>query len=180
MNGGNNPGVYVACSPPNTNVKPASAVTSSSLPVHQGEKNYSSQVMDALRQAGANVGDAIASPLEGVKGALKGLVNTIPETAEILIKGAAEHQAQELNEAASLQMVLGKRKLAASFSEAAQSTRASADAIELPKLVLTNSAQVGWNFVAIIVQLFAAGVGVAKFATKIDSKLLKQSNVALP
>ena len=180
MNGGNNPGVYVACSPPNANVKSASAVTSSSPPVHQGEKNYSSQVMDALRQAGANVGDAIASPLEGVKGALKGLVNTIPETAEILIKGAAEHQAQELNEAASLQMVLGKRKLAASFSEAAQSTRASADAIELPKLVLTNSAQEGGNFVAIIVQLFAAGVGVAKFTTKSASKLLKQSNVALP
>lgn len=80
--------------------------------------------MDALRQAGANVGDAIASPLEGIKGALKGLVNTIPETAELLIKGAAEHQAQELNEAASLHMVLGKRKLAASFAEAAKSTRA--------------------------------------------------------
>lgn len=38
MNGGNNPGVYVACSPPNTHVKPASAVTSSSPPVHQGDK----------------------------------------------------------------------------------------------------------------------------------------------
>lgn len=180
MNGGNNPGVYVACCPPNANVKPASAVTSSSPPVHQGEKNFSPQVMDALRQAGANVGDAIASPLEGIKGALKGLVNTIPETAEILIKGAAEHQAQELNDAANLHMVLGKRKLAASFAEAAKSTRASADAIELPKLVLTNSAQEGGNLVAVIVQLFAAGVGVAKFATKGASKLLMKSNAALP
>ena len=180
MNGGNNPGVYVACSPPTAHEKPASAGTSSSPPVDQGEKNYSSQVVDALRQAGANVADAIASPLEGVKGALKGLANTIPETAEILIKGAADQQAQELNEAASLQMALGKRKLAASFSEAAQSTHASANAIELPKLVLTNSAQEGGNLVAIIVQLFAAGVGVAKFASKSTSKLLKHSNAALP
>ncbi|MBP1206141.1 putative Zn-binding protein involved in type VI secretion [Duganella sp. 1411] len=180
MNGGNNPGVYVACSPPTAHEKPASAGTSSSPPVDQGEKNYSSQVVDALRQAGANVADAIASPLEGVKGALKGLANTIPETAEILIKGAADQQAQELNEAASLQMALGKRKLAASFSEVAQSTHASANAIELPKLVLTNSAQEGGNLVAIIVQLFAAGVGVAKFATKGASKLLNQGNAALP
>ena len=180
MNGGNNPGVYVACSPPNPNVKPAAAVTSSSPPGGQVEKNYSSQVVDALRQAGANVADAIASPLEGVKGALKGLVNTIPETAEILIKGAAQQQAQDLNEAASLQMALGKRKLAASFAEAAQSTRASANAIELPKLVLTNSGQEGGNLVAIIVLLFAAGVGVAKFASKSTSKLLKQGNTALP
>ena len=136
--------------------------------------------MNALRQAGANVGDAIVNPLEGIKGAIKGLANTIPESAEILFKGAAEHQAQELSEAASLQMVLGQRKLAARFAEAAQSTRASADAIELPKLVLTNSAQEGGNLAAIIVQLFAAGVGVAKLATSGATKLLKQSNAALP
>ena len=180
MNGGNNPGVYVACVPPTANVKPALPVTSSSQPAHPGERNYSSEVIEALRQAGANVGNAIASPLEGVKGALKGLVNTIPETAEILIKGAAEHQAQELNDAASLQMALGRPELAADFTKAAQSTRASANAIDLPKLVLTNSAQEGGNLVAIILQLFAAGVGLAKFATKGASKLLKQSDAAHP
>lgn len=180
MNGGNNPGVYVACVPPAAHVKPALPVTSSSQPVHPGERNYSSEVIEALRQAGANVGDAIASPLEGVKGALKGLVNTIPETAEILIKGTAEHQAQELNDAASLQMALGRRGLAAEFAKAAQSTRASAKAIDLPKLVLTNSAQEGGNLVAIILQLFAAGVGLAKFATKGASKLLMQSDAAPP
>lgn len=179
MNGGNNPGVYVACVPPTANVKPALPVTSSLQLVHPGERNHSSEVIEALRQAGANVGNAIASPLEGVKGALKGLVNTIPETAEILIKGAAEHQAQELSDAASLQMALGRRELAADFAKAAQATRASANAIDLPKLVLTNSAQEGGNLVAIIVQLFAAGVGVAKFASKSTSKLLKQSNALL-
>jgi len=69
--------------------------------------------------------------------------------------------------------------LAADFAKTAQSTRASANAIDLPKLVLTNSAQEGGNLVAIIVQLFAAGVGVAKFASKSISKLLKQSNAML-
>ena len=65
MNGGNNPGVYVACVPPTTNVNPALPVTSSSPPVRPSERNYSSEVIEALRQAGANVGNAIASPLEG-------------------------------------------------------------------------------------------------------------------
>lgn len=180
MNGGNNPGVYVACSPPNALVEPASAAMSSTSSADQAKHNYSSEIMDALRQAGANVGHAIGNPLEGAKGALKGLANTIPEAAEILTKGAAEHQAHELTEAASLQMLLGNRKWAAGISQAAQATLISADAIELPKLVLTNSAQEGGNLVAIIVQLFAAGVGVAKFATKGASKLLKPSNAALP
>ena len=52
MNGGNNPGVYVACSPPNPNVKPAAAVTSSSPPGGKSKKTtHLKSWMRCARQA---------------------------------------------------------------------------------------------------------------------------------
>lgn len=165
MNGGNNPGVYVAHVPP----APARV-----------EHSHPSELEEMLRLAAANVGEAIFHPLEGMKGAIKGLVNTIPESAETLLTGAAELQALELTETAHIQSLLGRPRLAKRVAEAAQSTRESAQAVALPKFPLINSAQEGGNLVSIIVQLFAAGVGVAKLVTSGATKVLKQSNATLP
>jgi uncharacterized Zn-binding protein involved in type VI secretion len=161
MNGGNNPGIFV--------IRAASAVAplASDNLSHQKlatNKPASSDVKKWIDKKLVEMSKAVATPIEGGKGAVKGTINTIPQTVEALLYGAAMQQTLELEEAANVHAVFKHTKLADSLRQISTTTRAAAEKIEIPKFEMSNQAQSGGESIASIAQMLAGLGGIARYA----------------
>ena len=174
MNGGNNIGMNVTVPAPSP-TPPAMAAATSNPPVKPEtpqEKSSLRRWLDELRQ---EVQQAAAQPLEGLKGAVKGVINIPSNTVELLTKAAAEQHATELSDAAITASSLGQAGTEKSLTELAGASREQAARIDVPKLGMSNPAQQGGDVIAAAVGLFAGGAGLAKTGVKAIAKMGKLS-----
>jgi hypothetical protein len=170
MNGGNNTGIYTTVPAPST-APPGMAAATSNPPVKPEtpqEKSSLRRWLDELRQ---EVQQAAAQPLEGLKGAVKGVINIPSNTVELLAKAAVEQHATELSDAAITASALGQAGTAKSLTELAAASREQAARIDVPKLGMSNQAQQGGDVIATAVGVFAGGVGLAKAGVKAVAKM---------
>lgn len=165
MNGGNNPGTYVTAPAPSS-APPKFAIETSNPPITLDTPQEQSAFDKWLDNTAENIRQALKHPVEGIKGAAKGLVNTVPATVELLLKAAAEQRATDLDDAAAIQTLLGQGAAAKTISDVAGETRAHADKINVPKLTMSNSAQDGGDTISTAVQIFAGGVGLLRSGAK--------------
>lgn len=158
MNGGNNPGIFVSAQ-----ASPLGPTVGTTIPPTLTKtvstENWLNQKFDEVRKA-------ICSPAEGGKGAIKGTINAIPQTVEALIYGAAIQQALHTEEAANVQMLFRRTKLAEKLRQISAATRASAEEVKLPKLEMSNAAQSGGELLAVILQILSGTGGIARFSLK--------------
>lgn len=173
MNGGNNPGIYVM-SPPKSTAAPKDALATSNPPTVE-KRNNVSWFETWVDQTKANVYEALAHPWEGVKGAIKGMVNIPSHLSELLLKGSARQQATELHQAQAFQSVLGQTTAARKMEAAAAITQQQAEKINVPKFSMSNAAQEGGDTISTLLQLVAGGIGIAKTGAKGAAKLLTVS-----
>lgn len=176
MNGGNNTGIYMTVPAPSP-APPVMAATTSNPPVKPEtlqEKSSLRRWLDELRQ---EVQQAAAQPLEGLKGAVKGVINIPSNTVELLAKAAVEQHAAELSDAAITASALGQAGTAKSLTELVGASREQAVRIDVPKMHMSNQAQQGGDVIAAAVGVFAGGVGLAKAGTKTLAKMCKVDSV---
>ena len=165
MNGGNNPGVYATVQAPSS-AAPKDAIATSNPPIALETPKEQAAFDKWLDKTVEDIGQALKHPVEGVKGAVKGLVNMVPGTAELLLKAAAEQRASELADAAMTQTLFGQDAAAKALSGVAGEARTNADKIDLPKLPMNNPAQQGGDTISAAVQIFAGGMGILKSGVK--------------
>lgn len=108
-----------------------------------------------LRAAGSH-------PLEAVKGATKGIANIPSDLSEMLMKGAALQDADDIEQTAAMQRVFGQTQSAEALTQAAQDVRTSANSIDLPKFQMSNPAQAGGDKIVTVASLFAGGAGLVR------------------
>jgi uncharacterized Zn-binding protein involved in type VI secretion len=177
MNGGNNPGIYVTTAAPSW-ASPKDAIKTEHPPTTLDTPEEKSAFRKWLAQAEDDIRQAAKHPVEGVKGATKGIVNIVPGTMELLLKVSAEQRATELGESAMTLGIFGQTGAATALSEAASGTRKNADNTDLPKLTMSNQAQKGGDTISTAIQLFAAGVGMLKGGAKLLGGLGKAGKAA--
>jgi uncharacterized Zn-binding protein involved in type VI secretion len=165
MNGGNNPGIYVTTTAPSS-ASPKDAIKTSNPLITLTTPEEKSAFGKWLAQSENDIRQAAKHPIEGVKGAAKGIVNMVPGTMELLLKAAAEQRATELDDSTMTLTMFGQTGAATALSEAASGTRKNADSTNLPNLAMSNQAQEGGDTISTIVQLFAGGVGILKGGAK--------------
>lgn len=161
MNGGNNPGIYTTVQAP-SGVAPADAVATANPSVTLDTPEEKSAFKKWLAKAEEELRAAFAHPIEGAKGATKGLANAPSGIGDMLLKAAAEQRASELEEAAIISNMFGSTGAANTQNTVAGKTREIASKINLPKFTMNNPAQEGGDKISMAVQLFAGGVGLAK------------------
>lgn len=160
MNGGNNPGIYVTALLCGGSALTAGVITlNPPMDAKNGFQRW-------LSVTGSNISEAIEHPWEGIKGAAKGIANMPSHLSELLLRGAAEQQAAELEVAAAVQVVIGRTAEVKQMTEVATATRQGAAQIDLPKFIMSNPAQEGGDTISIAIQIVASGVGLAKAAVK--------------
>ncbi|PHV06748.1 hypothetical protein CSQ96_12190 [Janthinobacterium sp. BJB412] len=177
MNGGNNPGIYVTTQAPSS-APPKDAIKTSHPPTTLDTPEEKSAFRKWLAQAEDDIRQAAKHPVEGVKGAAKGIVNIVPGTMELLLKVSAEQRATELDESAMTLGIFGQTGAATTLSEAASGARKNADTTDLPKVTMSNQAQKGGDTISTAIQLFAAGVGIVKGGAKLLGGLGKAGKAA--
>lgn len=182
MNGGNNPGIYVTV-PPASGAPPRNALATSNPPVKletpaekSGFKKWLYHTVDAMEQA-------VKSPGEGLKGAVKGIANIPSNLGELLLEASKEQSAAQMDEVAITQTMFGQTDAAKTMTSLAAETRKQAASINVPKFKMSNQAQEGGDAITTAVQLFAGGIGLAKGAvgtfTKIASKTIPLEKTVL-
>ncbi|MES2076269.1 MAG: DUF4150 domain-containing protein [Pseudomonadota bacterium] len=176
MNGGNNPGIYVTTTAPSY-ASPKDAIKTSNPLITLETPEEKSAFQKWLAQAEDDIRQATKHPVEGVKGAAKGIVNMVPGTMELLLKVSAEQRATELDESAMTLGIFGQTGAATTLSEAASGARKNADNTDLPKLAMSSQAQKGGDTISTAIQLFAAGVGILKGGAKLLGGLGKAEKV---
>ncbi|MYN20056.1 DUF4150 domain-containing protein [Rugamonas sp. FT107W] len=167
MNGGNNPGIYITSSVAGS-VAPKDALAFANPTL----KTKKSRFQKWLHKTSFDISEAIAHPSDAMHGAARGIANIPPQLAELLLKGVVEQQAAELNEAASMQALLGHTHTAQDMTDMAKSSQHVGARIDLPKFKMRNAAEEGGDTVATIAQLFSGGAGVAKIAVIGVAKLI--------
>jgi hypothetical protein len=170
MNGGNNLGIYVTTQVPSGGA-PKQAAMTCNPPIKPETPQEKSVIAKWWAKTKQELGAAVDQPVEGSKGAAKGLANTPSHLGDMLGKGSALHSASELEEAAMYQALFGQAERAKQMGELAQAMRANANAIDLPKFAMSNAAQAGGDKIATVIQLAAGGSGLVKGAAKGGSKL---------
>lgn len=172
MQGANCPGIFVTVTPPAGTICDG-APAPESPPVEPETPNERDAAREKRGFWGAlwdktkfEMGEAVDHPWEGVKGATKGILNIPSNLLEMMAKGSALNAAGELEQAGAMQALFGREEDSAKSFELAQATRAGADEIKVPKFEMSNPAQSGGDTIATVVQLLAAGAGLAKASVK--------------
>jgi hypothetical protein len=177
MNGGNNPGIYTTVQTPG-GAAPVDAIATSNPPVKLDTPQEKSVFKKWLAKAEEELRAAIEHPVEGAKGAAKGLANAPLSAGDLLLKAAAEQRASELDQAAMAQGMFGSTSAASTLSKAARDTRENARKIDLPKFTMNNPAQEGGDNISMAVQIFAGGAGIVKGAVSWLGALGKSGKAA--
>ncbi len=163
MNGGNNPGIYTTVQAP-SGAAPADAIATSNPLVTLETSEEKSAFKKWFAKAEEELRAAIEHPLEGAKGAAKGLANAPLSAGDLLLKAAAEQRASELDQAAIVQSMFGSTSAASTLTKVARDAREHASKIDLPKFTMNNPAQEGGDQISMAVQIFAGGTGIVKGA----------------
>ena len=158
MNGGNNPGVYVNKTKPSDASPKQAELNSNPITTPRKDGGFANWFKDTAE----DIYQAFDKPWEGTKGAAKGVANIPSHVSELLLKGSAEQQALELNEAAALQTLFGNKLLATRLSNLSVATKQSGAMVGLPKFHMQNAAQRGGDKILTFVQLAYGGVGLTE------------------
>lgn len=165
MNCGNNPGIYVTTQTP-SDTPPKDAAQTSNPPITPETPKEQSGISKWWDKTKSEMGAAVDHPIEGLKGAAKGIANIPSELLELLAKGATLQNAGELEQAAAMQSLFGQSQNAESLMEAAAGMREGANQIDVPKFSMSNPAQKGGDKISTAVQLLAGGAGIVKSGAK--------------
>lgn len=174
MNSGNNRGKYIA-SPSGNSAVPKMAATHSNPPVVLQTQNERSAFSNWLDSTTFELKDAVRRPVEAVKGAVKGTLNTPSELLELLTMAVLEQRASELDDVAISQAIFGHETAGSQARAVADSTRDLVANVNLPKLAMSNAAQRGGEKISSAVQLFAGGVSVLKKGGNSLKRISKKS-----
>ncbi|GAC1569561.1 MAG: hypothetical protein NVS3B3_23960 [Aquirhabdus sp.] len=165
MNGGNNPGIYVTTQTP-SDTPPKDAAKTSNPPITPETPKEQSTIAKWWDKTKSEMGAAIDHPIEGIKGAAKGIANIPSELAEMLAKGSALQSAGEMEQAAAMQSLFGQTESASRLAQSAEQVRQGAQQIEVPKFSMNNPAQAGGDKISTAIQLLAGGAGIVKSGAK--------------
>lgn len=176
MNGGNNPGIYTTV-PAASSAAPRDALATSNPPIkletpaeESGFKKWLHHTIDAMEQA-------VKSPVEGLKGAAKGIANIPSNVTELFLKASKEQNATQMDEAAMTQIMFGQTGAAKTMIDVATEARKQEAAVDVPKFKMNNPAQEGGDAIATAIQLFAGGVGLAKGAAGTLPKIASKTHM---
>ena len=165
MNGGNNPGIYITTQTPSA--APAKdAAKTSNPPATPETAQEQSAISKWWNNAKSEMGAAVDHPIEGLKGAAKGIANIPSELLEMMAKGGALQNAGDMEQAAAMQSLFGQTQAAQSSMEVAAAMREGASQIDVPKFSMNNPAQAGGDKISTAVQLLAGGAGIVKSGAK--------------
>ena len=178
MNGGNNPGIYVTV--PTIFSQPTPIVSKSGI-ASGGAASATiwTDVEEWMRQQAFNLAAALQHPFEGFKGAVKGSINTIPQTVELIAHALAEQRASDLEDGAAIQALFGQKKAARELKEVADVSRNQVAEINLSKFQMSNSAQEGGDLSAAIAQIVMIGGALSKVSGKAIRKTIKPPETAI-
>ncbi|NRR33134.1 DUF4150 domain-containing protein [Oxalobacteraceae bacterium] len=165
MNGGNNPGIYITTQAPSA-APPSGAIATSNPAVTLETPEEESAFKKWLAESWEEMKQAYHHPIEGGKGAAKGIGNIPSDIGELLRAGSAEQFAMRMDETAQMLNALGMDKAAKTPSDFAKEARENAANLGFPKFTMNNPAQVGGNKILIAVQIFSAGIGIFKGASR--------------
>ncbi len=180
MNGGNNPGIYTCEEPVAPNPAKSAAETSNpdieletpeeQSSVSQWLEETSNDLSEWWEQTKYEMGEAVDHPWEGTKGAVKSLVNIVPETGEMILKGYIKKEASNLEIAAAILNLLGGSESAQGASATAQMLNNAGDSIEAPKLEMSNDAQAGGDNIVTGATGITGIIGMVKSLPKLMAK----------
>jgi hypothetical protein len=174
MNGGNNPGIYVTEPAPHAS-SPKNALSTSNPPITLQTPQEKSAFKRWLDKTAVELTEAVSHPIEGIKGAVKGVVNTPPALLQLLLEAAAQQHSAEMSEAAALQRLAGNQDAAEALQEVAAANQTQGSSIKVPMLEMSNSAQQGGEVLSTAVQIFAGGLSFAKLGVRQAGKTAKFS-----
>jgi hypothetical protein len=191
MNGGNNPGIYTTEEPAAANPAKSAAETSNpDMELETPEESSSAgewldetandigewlddtanDIGEWWEQTKYEMGEAVDNPWEGTKGAVKSIVNIVPETGEMILKGTIKKEAGNLEIAAAILDLLGESESAQGASAAAQMINNAGDSVEAPKFEMSNDAQAGGENIFTGVTGITGIVGIIKSLPKLFAK----------
>ena len=165
MNGGNNPGIYTTTQEPSGGIANGNPTGDTDPPIKlqtPEEKGWFAKWWDKTKY---EMGEAVAHPVEGIKGAAKGLANIPSNIGELLAKGSAYQQVADFEQSAMLQNAFGLGN-AEQSAQIADQMREAADKIEVPKFKMSNAGQEGGDKILTGVTLLAGGAGIVKSGVK--------------
>jgi len=172
MNGGNNPGMYIAVVLPGSSLNERLIAASNPSAMHQGIVRFKAW----LKKMSFNIGEAVRHPVEGIDGAARGMANIPSHLAEFFLKVVAEQRATELNNAANIQRIFGQTEASKNLEDVASTSRQLVDKIDLPKFSLKNAAQQGGDAISTALQIFAVAPGIIKSTVRSSKSIVEAAS----
>jgi hypothetical protein len=102
---------------------------------------------------GDGIGRALAHPVDGAIGAVKGLGNGVLAVGDLLARGAALRAATEQGQAAGMSALFGHGNAAAAQSATAQTLRESGRSQLIPQIPYSNIAQAGGGDIGALIDV---------------------------
>lgn len=179
LNGGNCPGVYVAGGGPGGKVEAARPVRDPDPPAKlkpAEQRAWYQKVGDWVGEQAHNAGQAVAHPIEGLKGAAKGLGNIPGDVWNLVAMGATAQAGGEMMNSAAMQSAFGGGSAAdaeATMKLGQQmATSPGAFAPTVPQAFkMSNAAQEGGDLIATLIPSPKGLVGgVGKLGAKVVGK----------
>ena len=154
------------------------------LDLPAGQAADMNRIISGNATLGENIEIAFENPVEGLKGAGKGIVNGFSAIGEIFAKGAVHQAAGQQYQAGGMSALLGNDELAAQQMELGDELNEAARNTDfVPQFEISNRAQAGGETIGTAIDIALAGKGLVTGGAKAlaglsDEALALTDNVA--
>lgn len=136
------------------------------------EKSFWDKAGEWFSEQGENIGEALTHPVEGVKGAAKGLWNMVPDMGTMLAQGNTYQTAGEMEQSAALMRLFDQSQQAEKMTGLAQDIREHAGEVNFNnyRLEMSNKAQEGGDLIATMASMVTPagwGKGILKTGKRV-------------